>query len=67
MLHVDLVIVQTPFWKHGLHFIDNLSNGFIWIITITSYFTTQVEEVSLKTYSHVVILKFLEKNFVTWF
>jgi hypothetical protein len=59
------VVVETPFQQVGLDFIrefkDNSSNGFLWILTTTDYFTRWVQSIPTKKSTKEVVMKFLEE------
>ena len=70
-LPLQPVVVEAPFQQWGLDFIgkfkDNSSNGFLWIITATDYFTKWVEAIPTKSANEKVIMDFLEDRIITRF
>ena len=59
-----------PFHTWGLDLIGPInpsSNGYIWILTTTKYFTKWVEAIPLKKATGVVVANFIRKHIITRF
>jgi transposase InsO family protein len=65
------VVVEAPFQQWGLDFIgkfnDKSSNGYLWVLTTTDYFTKWVEAIPTKLATERVVMNFLEDKIITRF
>jgi hypothetical protein len=50
-----------------VNFKDNSSNGYLWVLTATYYFTKWVESIPTKKETKEVVMKFLEEKIITRF
>ena len=66
----ELIEPSWLFHTQGLNFVGPInlpSNGYIWILVATKYFTKQVEAIPLRKATSGVMANFIKENIIVWF